>query len=150
MIVMLISFVLDGVFSNILKAPFLPLFSIVSLVVMENYKKSEKNYLINCSILGLLYDLVYTNTLFLNSLYFLLIGFIIMFCFHFLTHRLDIELLGTTLSILLFRTFSFITYKMFYNIPSHLLLPSIYNSIIVNLIYCILIHLLVKKIKLHK
>ena len=73
MIVMLISFVLDGVFSNILKAPFLPLFSIVSLVVMENYKKSEKNYLINCSILGLLYDLVYTNTLFLNSLYFLLI-----------------------------------------------------------------------------
>ena len=44
MIVMLISFVLDGVFSNILKAPFLPLFSIVSLVVMENYKKSEKNY----------------------------------------------------------------------------------------------------------
>lgn len=150
MIVMLISFVLDGVFSNILKAPFLPLFSIVSLVVMENYKKSEKNYLINCSILGLLYDLVYTNTLFLNSLSFLLIGFIIMFCFHFLTHRLDIELLGTTLSIVLFRTFSFLTYKMFYNTPSHLLLPSIYNSIIVNLIYCILIYLLVKKIKLHK
>ena len=150
MIVMIISFILDGVFSNILKAPFLPLFSIVSLVVMENYKKSEKNYLINCSILGLLYDLVYTNTLFLNSLSFLLIGFIIMFCFHFLTHRLDIELLEMILSIILFRTFSFLTYKMFYNTPSHLLFPSIYNSIIINLIYGILIYLLVKKIKLHK
>lgn len=148
MIVNIISFLLDGILSNILTKPFIPLFSIVSLVVIENYKKDKKKYLINCFILGLLYDLVYTNTLFLNGLLFLLIGFIILFCFNFLTHRLDIDLLISILSIILFRIFSFLIYKMFYNVSSYLLLPSIYNSLIINLIYCIVIYLLLKK--LHK
>ncbi len=150
MIVSIISFLLDGILSNILTKPFIPLFSIISLIVIENYKKNEQKYLINCFTLGLLYDLVYTNTLFLNGLLFLLIGFLIMFCFHFLTHRLDIELLVSILTITLYRLFSFLIYKVFYNISLDLLLPSIYNSIIVNLIYCIIIYLILKKIKLYK
>lgn len=146
MIIMLVSFFLDGVFSNLLKSPLLPLFAIVAIVVMEKYYSgNEKKYLGYCFITGLLYDLVYTNSLFINAFIFLLIGFITIVFYYFLTHRLDMDILVAVASIIIYRIINFIVNALFHEVSSDQLLPSIYNSIIINVIYCIIIYLIAKK-----
>lgn len=146
MIIMLVSFLLDGIFSNILKSPLIPLFTIASIVIMEKYYNgNEKKYLTYCFISGLLYDLIYTNSLFLNAFIFLAIGFITLVFYYFLTHRLDIDILVTTVAIAIYRTISFIFNFLFHRVSGKLFLPSIYNSIIINIIYCIVIYFIAKK-----
>lgn len=146
MIVMLISFLLEGIFSNILKSPLLPLFSVVSIVVIERqFHNKEKKYLTYCFILGLLYDIVYTNTLFVNSLIFLSMGFITIVFFYFLSHRTFIDSLVTTIMIFIYRSLSFITNLLFMPIPFENLWQSIYNSLIINVIYCLILCLILKR-----
>src|SRR5690554_4062654 len=71
----LISFLLDGFVS--LYQPF-ALFSVVVLELSYPFLfKRNKTYLKSAFGLGLCYDLVYTNTLFLNAILFLLLGVLI-------------------------------------------------------------------------
>lgn len=93
-IIVILSFFLDGLLS-IYQGPswlgiisFKPMFTIVSLVLIYPlYKKSDQKYYLLCMILGLAYDVIYTNTLMLNMFLFSLLGFIIskMNCFFVIT-----------------------------------------------------------------
>ena len=80
-IILIISFILDGVLTNFLPygveniSLFTPLLTIVALVVIYNFfYHEEKKYYILSFIVGILYDLFYTNLLFLDGLLFLLIA----------------------------------------------------------------------------
>lgn len=79
-----ISFFLDGFVSTLV--PFTmnnlflltAFFAIVSLVVLyPYYNHNDKQFLLSCFIIGLLYDIVYTDTLLLNATLFLLVGLFI-------------------------------------------------------------------------
>lgn len=79
-----ISLLLDGILTNYL--PFLPndlslftpLLTITSLVLIYPFfRKQEKNYYITLFIIGIIYDLFYTNLLFFHAVIFLILGVII-------------------------------------------------------------------------
>lgn len=79
-IILIISILLDGVLTNYLPylvndlSYFTPLLTVVSIFILYPLnRKKEKNFFITIFITGIIYDLLYTNLLFLNGLLFLLI-----------------------------------------------------------------------------
>ena len=78
----LVSFFLDGVLSKYISpnSIFLPLFTIVSLVLIYPYFNNNNNrYFKYIAILGLLYDIAYMNMSFYNFFIFMLLVFINIF-----------------------------------------------------------------------
>jgi len=81
--IMILSFFLDGILTNFLPylvndlSYFTPMLTLVSIILIYPfYKKDERKYFITVFILGLLYDLFYTNLLFFNAVLFTLIALI--------------------------------------------------------------------------
>ena len=85
-IIMIISLLFDGLLTNYLPylvndlSYFTPLLTLISIfIIYPLYRKQEKKYFISIFVLGLVYDLFYTNLLFFNAVLFVFIGFIIRF-----------------------------------------------------------------------
>ncbi len=82
LLIIIISFILDGVLTNFFPyvghlSLFTPLLTVVSIsLVYPLFRKHEKRYLIILFITGILYDLFYTNLLFIDGVIFLIIGLI--------------------------------------------------------------------------
>lgn len=159
-IILIISILLDGIFSNFLPylvnnlSVFTPLLTVVSIfMIYPFYRKNEKKYFIILFILGIIYDLLYTNLLFFNGILFLCIGFLSRYIYknyEVTPLRLIIytsiiiisyeSLTGIILAI--FRLVPVSIYKVWYKIIHSLILNIIYNE----LIYLIL-NLIPKKYK---
>ena len=82
-VLMIISLLLDGFITNYLPylpnhlSLFTPLLTITTIfIITPLYHKKDKNYYIILLIFGIIYDLFYTNLLFLNALLFIGIGYI--------------------------------------------------------------------------
>ena len=108
-LISVISFLLDGIFSNILSDTiFLPLLTIISLVVIFPYFNDNRyRYLKFIALLGLLYDIVYCNTIFYNFFIFMIIGFIVMFIDYLLSNNLYINILSSVACITSYRIINF-------------------------------------------
>ena len=145
---LLISFILEGIVSNLVPANslFIPLFAIVALLVSYPYFNDNRvKYLIYSGALGFLYDLVYTNTPFINTFSFLISSLIIILICKFITiNKLNLILIA--LFILLFhQTVNYIllclfNYRIFNNIT---LLEGLYSSLIINVIYSYIAHIII-------
>lgn len=156
---LLISFALEGIFSNFISSNsiFIPLFTVISLVIVYPYFKEEKNkFYIYACFLGLLYDIVYTNCPFINTFAFLITSLMISLIYEYITvSKFNITLIN--IIILLFhQTISYIllcffSYTTFNEIT---LLTILYSSIITNIIYGFILFMLVsfldKKHKIRK
>ncbi|MBQ8234359.1 MAG: rod shape-determining protein MreD [Bacilli bacterium] len=145
-IIIFISLILDGIISNI-SSILIPLFTLLSLIIIKPYYKINKNYLILSFILGILYDIAYTDLLYINAILFLLTGYFIIF----ITKRLRDNIFNVTiisiLTIIYYRTLSYLTYiistKDIFNI--NILFKSIYSSIIINILYIIICYIITSK-----
>ena len=77
-LILVISFLLDNLISFFLNTNLLfnPLLSLVSLIIIFRYyhRKDENKYLITSFVLGLVYDIVCTDTVFLNAGIYLLLS----------------------------------------------------------------------------
>lgn len=145
--VSMLSFFLDGILSRYisLNTLFLPLFTIVSLVIIYPYFNNDNfRYFKFVAIIGLLYDIAYFNTLFYNFFLFLIIGFVIGLINYLLSNNLYTNILMAIISITIYRIFTFFLVIIFKtNAFSFFdLIQSIYNSLILNIIYCILIYII--------
>ena len=75
----ILSFILDSLMSNVtsfnLVDPswFKTIYSVISLVIIFNYFDNKKKYLSILIVLGIFFDIVYTNTFILNIIVFLTI-----------------------------------------------------------------------------
>ena len=147
-IILIISVLLDGVLSNYL--PFLvndlsyftPLLTVVSIFILYPLnRKKEKNFFITIFITGIIYDLLYTNLLFLNSLIFLLITVVSKYiyknyettCLKLIIYIILIITIYETsyASILfIFRVVPITLYKLYYKISHTLILNKIYSEIL--------------------
>ena len=82
-IYVIISFLIDGVMSNIVPFNLVDpswlktIYSIISLVVLYNYFDNQQKYVSIIVVLGLFFDIVYTNTFILNIIVFLVIYIIL-------------------------------------------------------------------------
>lgn len=148
LIIIIISFLLDGILSNFLPfmvndlSLFTPLLTLTSLIIIYPlYRKKEKQYFLTLFITGILFDLFYTNLFLLNALIYLAIGFILKIIYKntgfnyfkllFIIPLLIIsyELL-TALIILIFNLVPLTIPKLLYKISHSLLLNMIYAEII--------------------
>ena len=134
-IIMILSFMLDSVFSNIFNdSMFMPLISLMSIIVLKKKYKIENNvYLFFTALIGLLYDLIYTSTPVLNMMIYLLLGIIVIFFFKYFRKNLFNELLLSTILIVLYRTIIFIVLTISNILESNItiLIKSIYSSLII-------------------
>lgn len=149
-IISFLSLVLEGIISMLIGANSLliPLFSIISLVVIFPFMLNEKvKFLIYSVILGLIYDLVYTQTLFLNTIVFFLIALIIILFFKYLPINLVNSIVVTTILISLYRIiiYGIICLANLLDFNSRELFKSIYSSLIINYIYIFILYFCLKK-----
>lgn len=135
---------LDGLLTNLISniSFFLPLLTITNIfLIYEYYKKHEKTYFIMIAILGLLYDLLYTNLLFFHMIVFLCLGIFTKQIYkYFKITKLKLfiyislliiffELLTSTL-LVLFQVINFDIQRIIYIITHSILLNIIYGQII--------------------
>jgi len=155
LIIILVSLLLDGILTNFLPylytnlSIFTPLLTLVSIfMIYPFFRKKEKTYFIIIFIVGIIYDLFYTNLLFFNGVLFVIIGLLIKYIYK--TYEItpvrlilyiaiiisSYELL-TGIILLIYNVVPVTFYKIFYKIV---------NSLLLNIIYGELIYLIIKLI----
>lgn len=140
-----LSFILDGILSRYVGGMIWPLFTIVSLVLIYPYFRSNDfQYFKYSAILGLLYDISYANTIFFNFFIFLILGFVVMMFYYFFSNRIYITAFISFLLIILYRIITMLFLILFksYEISFQSLLESIYSSLFINIMYCIIMYVL--------
>jgi len=155
LIIIIVSLLLDGILTNFLPylytnlSIFTPLFTLVSIfMIYPFFKKKEKSYFIIIFIVGIIYDLLYTNLLFFNGVLFVVIGLLIKYIYKTyeitpLRLILYIIILVTAyesltgIILLIYNIVPVTFYKVFYKII---------NSLLLNIIYSELIYLIIKLI----
>lgn len=154
-IIVIISLLLDGILTNFLPylsnslSIFTPLLTLVSIfMIYPFFKKKEIKYLIMVFIIGIIYDLFYTNLLFFNGVLFIIIGLLIIYIYknyeitplrlvlYIVLLVISYEVL-TGLILLIFNVVPITLYKIFYKIIHSLLLNIIYGELIYLIIYLI-------------
>ena len=139
-----ISLILDGILSNIIPMNtnfLIPLFSLVAVILIYPFfKKNNNNYLIATSIIGFIYDIVYTDTIGLNLIIFLAMGILTKYFYSILNINIINCLINLFLLIIFYRITTFIILYLsgYLNWSFSLLFKSIYSSIILNIGYCLI------------
>lgn len=156
--ILIISFILDGIFSNVLSinSLFYPLFTLISLIVIYPYYNSNQTFYKHAFCIGLAYDLIYTDTMIFYAFLFVLLSLIISKLSVLLTDNYVSLLIISLLSIVIFRTLTYISIIITGNMPFSfaILLKGIYSSLIANLLYVIVLNMITdvlsKKLKIRK
>ena len=152
-IIVIISLFLDGILSNYLPylvnnlSLFTPLCTLVAIfIIYPFFKKKEKKYLISVFIIGIIYDLFYTNLLFFNAVLFFIIGLITIYfykiyemnflrlLFYIILVIICYEVLTASI-LLIFNMVPITFYKIIYKIS---------HSLIINIIYGELLYFIIK------
>lgn len=152
-IILVVSFLLDGILSNFLPymvgdlSLFTPMFTIVSLVIIYPFfTKKLKYYFITCFLVGLVYDFMYTNLLFYNAVLFLAVGLILMFLYRYIRPSwlslilfIVVVIAGyecmNAIVILAFQLVPMTFYRLLYKISHSLLLNLCYGEILYFIIW---------------
>lgn len=152
LIIITLSLILDGILSNIFPytinnlSLFTPLLTLISIyLIYPFYKKKEKKYMITLFLIGIIYDLLYTNLIFYNAITFTIIGIISKYIYkhyeiNYLNIIIQIILIVTiyeslnALIIILFNLVPMSISRLFYKITHSLLLNIIYSELLLLII----------------
>ena len=140
----IISFILEGILNSVLYK-LIPLFTLTSIVTTSYYYK--KDVTIKYSVLiGLLYDITYTNTVILNSVIFFIIAFVIIFYNKNVKKSLLNLIILNIISIIFYLIFTYFLQLLFNYINFDLkkLTSSVIKSITVNTIYLLIMSIILK------
>ena len=157
-IYVIISFLLDGIISNILPfnlvdpSYFKTIYSVISLVIIYNYFDNHKKYLTILITLGIFFDIIYTNTFILNIVVFLIIYIVLSNLDYIITTNIFTINIK---SIVCISTYHITTYIILllanYNSYSIKLLGLILiRSIIMTIIYTTISYLIMNKMYEYK
>ena len=144
----IISFLLESITSNFISLNnqiFIPLFSLISLVIIYPYFRTDKlRYIKACAILGFFYDIVFTDTLIMNLLLFSIIGFIISFINKIFSNNVISIVVISAIIILCYRfmSYSILCISGLFEFYGNRLWESIYSSMILNIIYAIVLYII--------
>ena len=150
----IISFLLDGLISNyvsinIINPSYLrTIYTIVPLVIAYNYFDNDTKYLKILLVLGILFDIVYTNTFLLNIIIFLMIYLIIKKINLFIPNNILTINIKALLSLTVYHVLSYLILLLanYHHYPINILLLILSRSIIMTIIYTTISYLLLKKI----
>lgn len=153
--IILISFLLESIISNFINMSsniFIPLFTLSSIVIVFPYYNKEKEYFKMCLLFGFLYDIVFTNTLFINSVLFLMIGFVTKMLNYYLSNNVFNNTIILIINVILYRLFMYLILILgnVFNFDFMFLFKSIYSSFFINIIYSLIIYFIIKKFVVKK
>lgn len=155
-LIILISFCLDGIVSNFIPINtnlLNPLLTLVTLIIIYPYfYNNEKKYYLICFLVGILYDIIYTNTLGLNGIIFLIIAYFIKKINVFISNNsINVSFISLII-ISIYRTISFFILVLigYININFNMLLHSITSSFLLNVIYIFILYLITDNISRKK
>ncbi len=152
-IVIIVSIIFDGILTNFLPylvndlSIFTPLFTVVSIfIIYPFFRKDIKKYYLTAFLIGIIYDLFYTNLLFFNAILFLIIAAISRFIYkHYEINWFSIIFY----IILIISTYELITAGIVFifqlvPITFDKIIYKISHSLLINIIYAELIFLILK------
>lgn len=146
--VLIFSFFLESIVSNFIPLDtnfFVPLFSLISLIIIYPYFNGEKmNYLKVCAGIGLLYDVVFTDTLMMNLVFFILLGLFICFMNQLFSNNVFSVILISAIIIFFYRVMGYgiLCLSGLFVFHMERLWESIFSSLLLNLIYASIIYLI--------
>lgn len=148
-LLLMISFLLENVLSIIIppNTLFIPMFSVIALATTYPlFKDNRIKYLIYASSFGLLYDIVYTNTPFINTISFLAVAYIITLIYEYIRVSKFNILLINLVVILFYQTISYlllcaVRYSTFNETT---FIENLYSSLILNLIYGLILYIILE------
>ena len=153
-IYVIISFLLDSLMSNILPfnlvdpSWFKTIYSVISLVILYNYFDNQKKYLNILIVLGIFFDIIYTNTFIVNIIVFLIIYFILSQLDYIITTNIFTINLKSITCISLYHILTYIILLLanYNNYSIKLLGIILLRSIIMTIIYTTISYLIMNKI----
>ena len=151
---MIISFFLDGFISNYISTDIInpsylrTIYSVVSLVVIFNYFENKTKYLYLLVVLGILFDIVYTNTFLVNIVIFFVIYLFLSIIDYYLPNNLFTINLKSLISVAIYHIMSYLILLLahYHNYNSRILSLILTRSIIMTVIYTTISYLVIKKI----
>ncbi len=154
-IISIISIIVDGILTNYLPylvndlTLFTPMFTVIlTFILYPLFFKNNKNYLIYLFILGIIYDLLYTNLLFFNGFIFVFLGYISIFIYKNFPVTVFRVMFYLILIIIIYESTFALCILIFDLVPITFdrLIYKISHSIILNIIYGLVIYLITLKI----
>lgn len=152
LIISIFSFLLESIISNFIPLDsqfFIPLFSLMSLVLIYPYFNGKKNeYLKTCITIGFLYDVAFTDTLILNLVLFLLIGFFICTINQIFSTNIVSVIILSIVVIIFYRILGYGILCLSGLLEFHInrLGTSISSSLLLNILYVILCYFITNAI----
>jgi len=153
-IYIIISFLLDGIMSNIISFNLVDpsylktIYSVVALVIIYNYFDNHQKYLTILIVLGIFFDIVYTNTFILNIVVFFITYLILSSVDYLIPNNLLTINLKSLVAIYSYHILTYIILLLanynHYNIK--LLGMILIRSIIMTIIYTTISYLIMNKI----
>ena len=146
-IVIIFSFLFESTFTNIMDSySFLtPLFLLTSLSLLYPYFKNNRfNFVIVCIICGLVYDISFTDSTFINTISFGICSGLIILSYNYVNYNIFSSNVINIINIIIYRIISylFLCIISYVNFNESILLEGIYNSLLVNIVYGIIIYLI--------
>ena len=147
-LILIISFILDSVFSTFisLNSFLIPLFTLMALIIISSYfKEKTKKYLSICFLTGMAYDLIYTDTILIHAFIFLLLGFLVINLNRLLSNNHISAIFMAIVVVVCYRVvmYLFLLISGILSFDLFHLSASIYNSLIINIIYIFLLSVIV-------
>ncbi len=154
-VILIISFLLDGILTNFLPygvgnlSLFTPLTTIVAIVLIYNFfYHNEKKYLIISFVTGIIYDLFYTDLLFLDGILFFIIAFMVIKLYKVIGFNYVRILLHVFVAIVVYEISFSLIIIIFNLVPMTIdrLLYKISHSLILNLIYAEIVMFIINRL----
>ena len=150
----IISFLLDGLISNFTNinivdpSYFRTIYSVISLVISYHFFENDHKYLKVLIILGILFDIVYTNTFLLNIFIFIIIYLFIKKINIYIPNNILTINLKSLLSLTIYHTLLYLIllFAGYSNYTFNLLTLILSRSIVMTIIYTTISYLIIKKI----
>ena len=157
-IYVIISFLLDGIISNIIPfnlvdpSYFKTIYSIISIVIIYNYFDNHKKYLTILITLGVFFDVIYTNTFILNIIVFIIIYIVLSNLDYIITTNIFTINLKSIVCISTYHISTYIILLLanYNNYSIKLLGLILIRSIIMTIIYTTISYLIMNKIYEYK
>lgn len=140
-----LSIILEGIIPNLLRDIF-PLFTVAIIIISSTFKIDDKEFYISIFLSGVVYDLFYTSTLFLNGFIFVFLAYLSRILvdknINFIKALLYYYLLSFLYIIIMF-------YFTYFYVPKSLIyIITIYkNNMIINSLYFSLSYLVLVGLK---
>ena len=150
-IILMFSFLFESSFTNVVNSySFLtPLFFLTSLTMLYPYfKKNNFNFVIVSIICGLFYDIGFTGTPFINTISFGICSGLIILGYNYMNYNIVNSNFINIIVIFIYRVISYLLLCIidYVGFDIMTLLEGIYNSLLVNVIYGIIIFIIINLI----